>query len=122
MAVTTSPLSSGLASNIVRDTDSNETAENDVRGGAATLYLVKVDNTDNAAVTYTKLYNSAAPTVGTTAPDVILMTPASSVREFWFGPTGVSFGTGISVASVTAAGTAGTTGPTSDVEVNLYTS
>lgn len=122
MAVTTTPLSNPVGANIVVDTDSNGTSENDVRGGACTVYQVDVDNTANAAVTYTKLYNSASPTVGTTAPDVIVMTPASVRKVFTLDMSGVSFSTGLSFCSTTAGGTAGSTGPTSDVIVRILTS
>ena len=122
MSVSTTPLSSPLGAAIVTDADSDATAENNVRGGATTVYLVDVDNALNAAVTYTKLYNNTGPTVGTTAPDVILMTPASTRRVFSQGLEGVSFGTALSFASVTAGGTAGTTSPTSDVTVRILCS
>ena len=123
MTVTTTPLSSPLASNIVRDTDSDATSEDDVRSGATTLYLVRVDNSANSAITYTKLYDAASATIGTTVPDMVLMTPASVIREFWVGGAdGIAFATGLCVASLTAGGTAGTTGPTSAVTVDLYTS
>lgn len=123
MAVTTTPISSGLASNIVKDTDSDNTSEDDVRSGAATVFVVKVNNDSNAALTYTKLYDAASPTVGTTDPDIVLMTPASSTREFWVGGSeGIAFTTGISFASVTAGGTGGTTAPTSNVQVDVFTS
>jgi len=122
MAVTVTPTSSPLAAGIVVDTDSDATGENDVRSGATTVYIVDVDNSDNAAATYTKLYNSASPTIGTTAPDVILMTPASVRRAHVLGLQGVAFSTGLSFASVTAGGTAGTTSPTSNVTVRILTS
>lgn len=121
MAVTNTPFSNPLGANIVRDADSDGTAENDVRGGAATLYMVDVDNTANGAATYTKIYNNVAPTIGTTVPDVVIMTPASVRRVVAF-PGGLAFSTAISMASTTAGGTAGTTGPTSDVIVLLVTS
>lgn len=122
MAVTTTPLSNPVGANIVTDTTSNGTSENDVRSGATTVYMVDVDNSANAAVTYTKLYNSASPTVGTTAPDLIFMTPASARKVFVLDMSGVAFSTGLSFASVTAGGTAGTTNPTSSVIVRILTS
>lgn len=122
MAVTTTPLSNPVGANIVLDTDSDATGENDVRSGATTIFIVDVDNTLVGAVTYTKLYNALAPTIGTTAPDVILRTPASVRRVFVLGLEGVNFPTGLSFASVTAAGTAGTTSPTADVTVRILTS
>lgn len=122
MAVTTTPLSNAVAANMVVDTDADATGENDVRSGAATIYLVDVDNSNNSAVTYVKFYNALAPTIGTTAPDVILRVPASARRVWSFGLEGTNFPTAISFAAVTAAGTAGTTSPTSDVTVRILTS
>ena len=101
---------------IVKDTDANATSENDVKAGAATLYFVEIDNGLNATAVYLKLYNAAAPTVGTTVPDMILRCPGSSKFRMAI-PEGISFGTGVSFACVTGAGTAGTTGPTNDVAV-----
>lgn len=122
MAVTTTPLSNPVGANIVTDTASNATAENDVRSGATTVYLVDVDNTANAAVSYTKLYDSASPTVGTTAPDFIFKVTASTRKVFVLDMSGVAFTTGLSFATVTAAGTAGTSSPSSSVIVRILTS
>ena len=122
MAVTTTAMSSGLAANIVRDADCNATSEDNVRSGAATVYAVDIDNTANAAISYIKFYDSAAPTVGTTAPVMILPAPAST-RQIFLMPQGLAsiFATALSFAGLTAGGTAGTTGPTSDVIVLVAT-
>lgn len=122
MSVTTTPLSNPVGANIVIDTTSNGTSENDVRSGATTVYVVDVDNSANASATYTKLYNSASPTVGTTAPDVVLMTPGSSRRAHVLGLEGTAFSTALSFCSVTAGGTAGTSSPSSSVIVRILTS
>lgn len=122
MAVTSTPLSNPIGAAIIYDSDSDGTGENDVRGGATTVYQVDVDNSANAAASYTKLYNSASPTIGTTAPDFVLMTPASVRRVHTLGLEGVAFGTGLSFATVTAGGTAGTTNPTSNVLVRILCS
>lgn len=100
----------------VSDTDADNTAEN---VGGTTIYSLDIDNTANAAVTYIKFYNTANPTVGTTAPHMIIHT-AASVRRIWtFATAPDSFTTGMSMAGVTGAGTAGTTSPTSNVLVDL---
>lgn len=117
-AVTTTTFGTPLAAKLVVDSDCDSTAENDVFVGAVTIRLVDVDNSNNAAVTYVKLWNALSPTVGTTAPDMILMCPASVRRVFAF-PDGISFGTGLSFAGLTTAGTAGTTSPTSNVTVKI---
>lgn len=122
MSVTSTPLQTNLSASIILDSTSNATSENDVRNGATTVYIVDVDNSANAAVTYTKLYNSTGPTIGTTAPDVILMTPASVRKVFILDMSGVAFSTGLSFASVTAGGTAGTSNPSSSVIVRILTS
>lgn len=103
---------------IVADTTSDATPANDQRSGATTVYLIEVDNTANVAATYTKFYDAAAPTVGTTAPDLVLKTPAGKRRIFPI-PHGLAFSTGLSFASVTAGGTAGTTSPTSATPVRV---
>ncbi len=119
MAVTIIPLGiGGNALRIIRDADCNEVSENNINDGAATIYAITLDNSANAAVSFLKLYNSAAPTVGTTDPDMILKIAASVSRTFVF-KTGNSFATALSYAAVTAGGTAGVTGPTSDVIVNI---
>ena len=119
MAITTSPLTLTSGLKHIVDTDSNATAEADINGGAATLYLVYIDNSLNAAKSYTKFWNNAAPTVGTTAPDMSLPVDASSTLKLAI-PAGIAFGTALSFATVSdAGGTAGTTDPTSDVRVEL---
>lgn len=122
MPVTTQTpiLTTGLL--IVRDTDADATSENDVSSGAAVLYAVQINNSANASATsYLKLYNNIAPTVGTTAPDMILFAVGGATTNYAF-PKGISFGTGLSFACLTTAGTAGTTNPTSDVSIILVTS
>lgn len=121
MAVTTTPLSNPVASALVIDTDADATSENDVRSGASTVYLVDIDNASNSAVTYIKFYNAASPTVGTTAPDMILIA-AASTRVVYSIPQGHSFGTALSFAGLTTGGTAGTTSPTSNVTVRIVCS
>ena len=89
-----------------------------VKASSGTLYMLDLDNTANAAVTYVKIWNTASGgvTIGTTAPDIIILVPAST-RITVVIPGGVALGTAITVAAVTTAGTAGSTGPTSDVIV-----
>lgn len=110
-------LTSGLT--LVRDTDSDATSEDNVNSGVAVIYLIEVDNTLNAnAAVYTKLYNSTGPTVGTTDPEIIVLAPKGKIQTFGV-PEGISFGTGLSFATVTTAGTAGTTSPTGNVGVKI---
>ena len=117
MAVTTQRPVLPAALFIVRDTDADNTSENDVKSGAATVFAVQINNALNASATsYLKMYNAAAPTVGTTAPDMVLFAVGGATTNYAF-PKGIAFGTGLSYACVTTAGTAGTTAPTSAVTV-----
>jgi len=123
MAVTIIPLglagaSADVDDKIIRDTDSDGTAEQNVADGATSLYVAHFDNAANGAASYAKFYNLAAPTVGTSEPELIIPLPASGRRTLVCNE-GHRFTVALSVASVTAGGTAGTTGPTSDVAIDL---
>ena len=107
-----------LAASLFKDTVSANSAVV-VKASSAVVYAIVIDNTANGAASYTKLWNSAgAVTVGTTAPDEIILVPASTkITLIYVG--GKTFGTGLQEATVTAAGTAGTTSPTSSVIVEI---
>jgi hypothetical protein len=124
MAITIIPLSlDGSDLRVVVNTDVDETEDDDLFDGPVTLYSIDADNSANGAATYIKLYDALSDSatdliVGTTAPHMILLVPASSRRVFEF-PAGVGFASWCGIAGVTAGGTAGTTGPTSAVTVRL---
>lgn len=120
MAVTIAPLG-GLPSilKVIQDTTADNTAEQNVSDGPGSVYAVAIDNNLNAALTYVKFWDNAAPTVGTTAPDMILPADLSD-RVVYVFRLGIPFATAISFAALTAGGTAGTTSPVSAVKVTLY--
>jgi len=116
MAITQVNLDPPSGAIVFKDTD-NEGTKIAVKGSSATIYSIIIDNTANAAeAEYVKLWNvaSGSVTVGTTAPDAIIMIPAAVKKTFAF-PEGWVFGTALTVATVTTAGTAGTTNPTASV-------
>tara|TARA_R110000824_G_scaffold190165_1_gene371586 strand:- start:320 stop:685 length:366 start_codon:yes stop_codon:yes gene_type:complete len=121
MAVSITNLGSPLAVKLVIDTTADATSAANVTGASGNLFLVEIDNTNNTAISYLKLYNHASPTVGTTAPDLVLPAPASTKLTYAI-PQGVAFGTAISIAATTAGGTAGTGSPSGAVTVNILTS
>ena len=98
-----------------------------ISNGATTLYGMYIDNSANTAQNYVKLTNATAPTPGTTAPDIIIYIPGtttgivtgegaySSGRYYHLFVPGIRFATNLSGHCVSAAGTAGTTDPTSAV-------
>lgn len=118
MPITIQPLTLANAFKLISDADSDATAENNVNDGAATVYAIDIDNVA-AAVSYFKAWNTATPTVGTTAPDLIIGPIAASTRRSVIITGGLSFATALSFATVTTAGTAGITSPASDVVVEI---
>jgi hypothetical protein len=122
MAFSITPLGiGGNALRLVIETISNATSNNNVNDGAATIYAVVIDNTGNGGKEFTKFYNVAVPTVGTTDPDMILMSVGSLLKTFIF-KTGNNFSAFLSFATVTAGGTAGVTNPVNSVPVKILLS
>ena len=119
MAVTNIDIAVPSGAKRYSNTDCNATKDA-VKASSGTLYALVLDNTANAAASYVKLWDVASGdvTVGTTAPDWIFKLPASTSVTFVI-PAGEAFGTALTIACVTTAGTAGTTGPTSDVVAQL---
>ena len=97
--------------------------EVEVSNASITVHQVRIVNTANATKLYLKLYNltTASLTVGTNAPDVILPVEASSSVEYAFDP-GIAFGTALSYAVVSNAGTGGTSAPGTAITIELLTS
>ena len=118
MAVSIVDIASPSGLKKYRNTDLAETISA-IDSGAGTLHSIVVDNTQNAAAaSFLKLWDvaSGSVTVGTTAPDFCFKIPAATKRTIVFHD-GLAYGTALSAACVTTAGTAGVTGPTSDVVV-----
>ena len=119
MALSVSTQVSPVASKLAVQTSATSTADADVFGGAATIFMVDVDNALNPAQdVYLKLWNDAGPTVGTTPPDFIFFLP-QGVRRQLVLTEGLAFDTAVSFACVTVGGTTGTTSPTAAVVVRV---
>lgn len=100
--------------------NSNNTSVDNITATVATVYRVKVNASQNPAEdVYVRIYNAAAPTVGTTAAELLI--PCRRGREFtWEFPSGVYLDTAISVATVKDKGaTAGNSAPTGIVDVTI---
>ena len=89
-----------------------------VKASSAVLYEMELDNTSNAAASYTKLFNTGTVSVGSTIPDMVVMIPASTKITLVF-PSGITFATALTECTTTAGGTAGSTSPSSAVVVKL---
>ena len=83
-----------------------------VSAASNVIYEMELDNTANAATTYLRMYNTGSVTVGTTVPDWIVMIPASTKITLVL-PSGVTFGTALTLSAGTSATLATTTAPSS---------
>lgn len=91
--------------------------------GSKTIYAVELDNTNNTgAPVYFKIWQNASPSVGTTGADEVIEVPASTkLKEVFNGGDGIAF-TNATMACVTGAKYDGSTSPTNDVPVKVWTS
>ncbi len=122
MALSVSTQVNPIGTKLIVQTSATATSNDNVTGAVSTVYMVEVDNSANGAqVNYVKLYDSAAVTVGTTAPNMILMITAGAKRSYAF-PEGILFATALSFACVTGPGTAGTADPGAAVIVRILAS
>jgi hypothetical protein len=120
MALSISTQVSPVGNKLVVETSAGATANNSVLGAAGKVYAIDVDNSLNGAACYLKMYENAAPTVGTTAPDLIFPVKTGQRRGCVI-PEGLDF-TVLSFACVTTPGNAGVVAPTQPVTVRLVCS
>jgi|TARA_R110000824_G_scaffold115788_2_gene267000 hypothetical protein len=109
MALSTVTLSTRFGSTFAKETSATAT-KSVIKASSGTLYTVEINNTANtAANTFVKFYDNStgSVTVGTTGPDVVLKAPGGKTVTYQFA-LGIAFGTGIVMAAVSTAGTAGT--------------
>ena len=116
------PQASPLATRLISINPSNAEPCNNVTGTTGRFYMVDIDNIGNpTAASYVKFYDHLNPSVGTTAPEWCFKIDAG-VRRQYVIPEGMAYAIGLSVATVTTPGTAGTVAPTSTVKVWIATS
>ena len=116
MATTNLSIEQVSGARLFEETDLQGTAIA-IKASSGTIYAIEIDNTANAAeAEYVKLWDTASGsvTVGTTAPTMIIPIAAASKKTIVI-PSGLAFGTAITAACVTTAGTAGTTNPTASL-------
>lgn len=119
MAVSNISIAQISGANLFVD-DDNQNAAAAVKASSAVVYQLELDNTANGAATYCKIFNVAAGSVviGTTAPDLTILVPAS-VKITMVFPSGLTFGTALSVASVTTKVESGNTSPSASFVVKM---
>ena len=123
MALFASPVRS-LNAFIYQSTDLNSVPVVDISslgGGGASHYLeqVLVDNTaGGASDSYIKIYDTKAPEIGSTDPELILFVKAGT-KSTLLVPDGLPFFAGLSACAVEEGGTGGTTNPAAAVAVTF---
>jgi len=103
IAVKSSGVSSPFSVRSIEVTELPNTGLSDFVSSSATVYTLDMDNSANGAVTYFRLYDDASPTYGTTEPSVIVKV-AANARQVWTVSSGLSLGSGFSVAASTVGG------------------
>lgn len=90
-----------------------------IKGSSGAILRILFSNVNNAnAHAYLKLYDAAAPEVGTDDPELILR--ARKGREVHvILAKGQTFETAISAAALTTGGTGGTAPPSEDVDATI---
>tara|TARA_R110001592_G_scaffold6374_3_gene34288 strand:+ start:2876 stop:3244 length:369 start_codon:yes stop_codon:yes gene_type:complete len=91
MALTTADFASTILTyKLVAETGTNTTPLIDVTGGSGKLYAMHLDNTSNAVVYVKFAFTTTVVTVGTTANDMMVKIPASTVKDITM-PDGIAF-------------------------------
>lgn len=120
---TTTP--SALATKLVVQIDADESTNNNVTGGAGSLYMVKVDTTANVATAaepgvYLKIADGNI-VVATTPPGLVFFVPHGTTKTLVVA-SGWAFATNLSFYCVTGAALASTAGPSAKVIVSILAS
>ena len=127
MANSVTTQSNPYVDNLIVDTDSNGTPENNVLSGGATCFIFDIDNSNNTVPTYLKVWNDASPTNNSDECDLLFLAPKQvrqtvTVTGALANGTvsdGIYLGTALTFASTTAATLAGVTNPTNSVTVRI---
>lgn len=92
-----------------------------VSASSETIYKIKIDASSNTGEkVYVAFYNTASPTVGTTAPAMCLPCAAGATAEYTFPKGNLVFDVAVAVACVQeAAADGGPTAPSGTVAVTI---
>ncbi len=93
-------------------------ASQSVKASAGRLFGFILANPGAAAV-YFNVYNSTAPTVGTTQPTIQVLVPAGSSFDF-VNPVGVAFSTGITIAATDVSIPLSAVAPATTVQASVF--
>lgn len=109
MPLVATPPTTQVSSQMIKSTALGVIANKDIAGGAAKIYMLDCLNNHATATGYLKIFDTAAPVVGTTTP-VIVIPIAGAQRQVITIAEGITLGNGLSWAFTDAGGTTGTGG------------
>ena len=121
MTTTTTSLANPIGSKIIIDLEANAVPEDAAITGAATLYQIRIDNTNNTNPVYLKILDATSATAGSSEPNFVLECPASS-KASMVSTSGLALSNGLSFWCVTTNDVQGVTPPTNAVEVRILAS
>lgn len=109
-----------LGTKVWKDVDADSTIE--TLTGALTIHALEIDNTQNTADSFLKIWDNATPTL-TTPAEFILRVESGKKLPLILGSLfeGVTFTNNPAFACVTTGGDTGSTSPTNDVKVTFIT-
>ena len=104
------------------DLEANSTVEANLLSGSGRIYSIEIDNTNNKADSFLKIWDATGPSV-TDAAHFIFRVPGGEKIPYLFGSggQGVALSNGLSFACVTTGGDTGSTSPVSKVPVVIKT-
>jgi hypothetical protein len=120
MAVGNVTLRAPLGDSVWSDTAATNSLV-DVNGSGTSIYHVEIDNTANTAVTYVKMFDSAASgvTLATTEPDIVISC-AAGVKEYMSIPTAISTSAALCyIATSVLANNSTQTAPTTAIGLTI---
>ena len=124
MAITSTFISNPVKTIIVNQTASTSASgvgDNNVAGGPCYLISATINNTQYGTTVYTKIADLASYTAGTDTATLVLMGQAAASKTYTFHPP-LYFSNGVSFATTTTKGQAGTTAPGTPPAVTLVLS
>jgi len=107
MALVATPSTTQVSSQMIKSTVLGVIADKDIAGGAAKIYMLDCLNNHGSARGFLKIFDTAAPEVGTTTPVMVIPIDGAQ-RQVITIAEGITLSSGLSWAFVNAAGTAGT--------------
>ncbi|MDF1699537.1 MAG: hypothetical protein P1V36_00040 [Planctomycetota bacterium] len=118
MALTRTPTDDQFTDVLVNSTDVVSSPDEDVFDGPKTICSMTLDNSQNVAVSYAKLYDAVTADPSADVPDYKFKLAASTAYEIVICD-GLPMVNGLTMRCVTDSGDTGTTDPSSNAAISV---